>query len=86
MDYVEASVNKMFEQYLKRWNNHKYPDAVTQQINTAGNTQFGGQNFLIEAESEKAGVNYDPAQGKNKIQFNFPIRAKSFKTNPDGNN
>jgi hypothetical protein len=57
---------------------------VTQQIKHAGNTQFGGQNFLIEAETDKAGVNYDLAQGKNKIQFNLPIRAKSFKTNPDG--
>jgi hypothetical protein len=41
---------------------------------------------LIVPESNKAAVDYDLAKGKNKIQFNLPIFAKSFKKQPDGTN
>jgi len=42
MNYVEASVNKMFDQYIKRWNNYEKPGSQFQQINHANNTSFGG--------------------------------------------
>jgi len=42
MNYVEASVNKMFDQYIKRWNNYEKPGSEFQQINHANNTSFGG--------------------------------------------
>ena len=86
MDYVEASVNKMFDQYVKRWNNYEHPVVSIQKVKNAGNTAFGGENFLIVPESKEAAVDYDLAKGKNKIQFNLPIFAKSLSKQPDGTN
>ena len=82
MDYVEANINKIFDQYIKRWNDYETLEPSIQKINHAGNTEFiskfGGQHFTVEAEQKGVDVSYNYEKDKKKIEFSLPIQAKSF--------
>ena len=82
MDYVEFNVNKIFDQYIKRWNDYETLEPSIQKINHAGNTEFiselGGQRFTVEAEQNGVDVVYDYEKDKETIEFRLPIVAKSF--------